>query len=226
MDPTDRDQLTNNGEEIPVRGSRKLDSLQELGKILRECGYVAKAMAERQNLQRSDAERKSVEAALRVQIEELGKQLVEKEKLEAILRRNIQELEKNLQQNKDQLKEYKESNCKSYGLIATQCRQLNEKKRECADAAETIKELQKKLQERDGDKEQSETTVRGQIERENKVREKDSDMATSDCYREKMEANLQDTNNDKTEVVSALRGNMKLVAVTVTVAVGAMVAGW
>jgi len=79
------------------------------------------------------------------------------------------------------------------------------------DQYEAIKELEKHLKEKDADKEQLETTLHGQIkELVNKVREKDSDMATSDCYREKMEA----TNSDKKEVDSAVCGKMKkLVAV-------------
>jgi superfamily I DNA and RNA helicase len=51
------------------------------------------------------------------------------------------------------LKKYKERNHESYELVATLRRQLKENERECTDAAEAIKELEKKLQERDADRE-------------------------------------------------------------------------
>ena len=49
-------------------------------------------------LQRSEAERKHVETALRGQIEETGNKLIEKEQFEANLRGHIKELEKKLQE--------------------------------------------------------------------------------------------------------------------------------
>jgi chromosome segregation ATPase len=212
---------------------KRKTAIKELEAILqRRCENIEELQ---NNLRVIREDRKHLEVALLAQVEELEATLHHQ-------RESINELHKNIQETKDysnklQETERQKRNTTIRELEATvqrRCEDIEEHKRKMKDlqirAARrrnveailrghieelriTNKELQKQLKGAHEERIQVEAAHRAQIEE------------LSGTIKE-LEKNVSKEDSDNKGVVSALRENMNLLAVSVTVAVGAVAAGW